>query len=51
MAEFVTVTLNGGGKMPVIAFGLAADNIIAAKGSAPLDHVKASVLTAIQVSQ
>ncbi|GLJ35303.1 hypothetical protein SUGI_0710200 [Cryptomeria japonica] len=49
MAEVVTVTLNSGAKMPVIGFGLAADDIIKAKGSAPVDHIKASVLTAIQV--
>ncbi|XP_057816658.2 non-functional NADPH-dependent codeinone reductase 2-like [Cryptomeria japonica] len=35
--------------MPVMGFGLAADNVMITKGSTPLEHVKASVLAAIQV--
>ncbi|XP_059064492.1 non-functional NADPH-dependent codeinone reductase 2-like [Cryptomeria japonica] len=49
MTEVVTVTLNNGAKMPVVGFGLAEDNIMIGKVSAPVDHIKASVLSAIQV--
>ncbi|GLJ35299.1 hypothetical protein SUGI_0710150 [Cryptomeria japonica] len=49
MAEVVTVLLSNGVRMPVIGFGLAAEDVMISKGSAPVDHIKASVLTAIQV--
>ncbi|GLJ35306.1 hypothetical protein SUGI_0710230 [Cryptomeria japonica] len=48
MAEVVSIRLNNGAKMPMIGFGLAADNIMMAQGSAPVDHIKASVLKAIE---
>ncbi|KAH9289797.1 hypothetical protein KI387_033914, partial [Taxus chinensis] len=49
MAEIVTVKLNNGAKMPVVGFGLAADETMIANGAAPVDHFKASVLEAIKV--
>ncbi|GLJ35305.1 hypothetical protein SUGI_0710220 [Cryptomeria japonica] len=48
MTEVVTVTLNSGAKMPVVGFGLAEVNIMIGQGSAAVDHIKASVLSAIQ---
>ncbi|GLJ35300.1 hypothetical protein SUGI_0710170 [Cryptomeria japonica] len=49
MAEVVTVLLNNGARMPVIGLGLAAEDIMTSKGSAPVDHIKSSILAAIQV--